>query len=103
MQTLAHWLFESRYPVVFTGAGIRTESGLPDFRGPDGVWTRRDKGLPPKPMSKLWDAVEPNKGHLAILELQKIGKLKNNRIDPPIPSDGSILKATISLCRTKNT
>ena len=73
---LAQWLYESRYTVVFTGAGISTESGLPDFRGPDGVWTRRDKGLPPRSMSKSWDAVEPNSGHLAILELQKIGKLK---------------------------
>jgi NAD-dependent SIR2 family protein deacetylase len=76
VQTLAQWLYEARYPVVFTGAGISTESGLPDFRGPDGLWTRRDKGLPPKPISKPWDSVEPNTGHLAILEFQKIGKLK---------------------------
>ena len=45
IRTLAQWLYESRYPVVFTGAGISTESGLPDFRGPDGVWTRRDKKI----------------------------------------------------------
>jgi NAD-dependent SIR2 family protein deacetylase len=74
--TLAQWFYEAHYPVVFTGAGISTESGLPDFRGPDGVWTRRDKGLSPKPMSKSWDAVEPNSGHYAIVELQKMGKLK---------------------------
>jgi NAD-dependent SIR2 family protein deacetylase len=76
IQTLAHWLYESRYPVVFTGAGISTESGLPDFRGPDGLWTRRDKGLPPKPSRVSWEDVEPNKGHLAIMELQKLGKMK---------------------------
>lgn len=76
IQTLAKWMYESRYLVVFTGAGISTESGLPDFRGPDGVWTRQDKGLPPKPIRKPWDSVEPNNGHLAITELQKIGKLK---------------------------
>jgi NAD-dependent SIR2 family protein deacetylase len=76
IQTLAHWMYDSLYLVFFTGAGISTESGLPDFRGPDGVWTRRDKGLAPKPMKKQWDAVKPNKGHLAILELQKLGKLK---------------------------
>lgn len=75
IQTLAQWIYESRYPVVFTGAGISTESGLPDFRGPDGVWTRKDKGLPPKPMEKSWDSVDPNQGHLAILELQNLGKL----------------------------
>jgi NAD-dependent SIR2 family protein deacetylase len=76
IQTLAQWLYESRYPVMFTGAGISTESGLPDFRGPDGVWTRRDKGLSPRPMSKPWDKVNPNSGHYAIVELQKLGKLK---------------------------
>ena len=76
IKTLAQWLYESRYPVVFTGAGISTESGLPDFRGPDGLWTRRDKGLPPRPMSRPWDSVEPNKGHIAIVELQKLEKLK---------------------------
>ncbi|HUU80550.1 MAG TPA: Sir2 family NAD-dependent protein deacetylase, partial [Acidobacteriota bacterium] len=76
IETFAQWLYESRYPVVFTGAGISTGSGLPDFRGPDGLWTRRDKGLPPKPTAKPWDSVEPNIGHLAIVKLQEIGKLK---------------------------
>lgn len=59
IDTPAEWLYESRYPVVFTGAGISTESGLTDFRGPDGLWTRRDKGLASKPMSKPWDSVDP--------------------------------------------
>lgn len=76
IQILAQWLYESRHLVVFTGAGISTESGLPDFRGPNGVWTRRDKGLPPKTMTRPWDAIEPNIGHLAIAELQKLRKLK---------------------------
>ena len=76
IHTLAKWLYGSRYPVVFTGAGISTESGLPDFRGPDGVWTRREKGLPPKSLTISWDFVEPNTGHLAIVELQNLGKLK---------------------------
>jgi len=43
IKQLALWLFESKYLVVFTGAGISTESGLPDFRGPDGIWTRQEK------------------------------------------------------------
>jgi mono-ADP-ribosyltransferase sirtuin 6 len=76
IQDLAQYLYDSQYPVFFTGAGISTESGLPDFRGPDGVWTRRDKGLAPRPQSVSWDSVAPNSGHYAIVELQKIGKLK---------------------------
>lgn len=76
IKTLARWLHDSDYLVVFTGAGISTESGLPDFRGPDGVWTRRDKGLPPRPMTEPWDSVDPNQGHLAVTELQDLGKLK---------------------------
>jgi mono-ADP-ribosyltransferase sirtuin 6 len=76
IQELAQYLYESRYPVFFSGAGISTESGLPDFRGPDGVWIRRDKALPPRAMATSWDLVEPNSGHYAIVELQKLGKLK---------------------------
>lgn len=76
IQTLAQWMYESHHLVVFTGAGISTESGIPDFRGPDGVWTRRDRGLPPKPMDVPLELAEPNKGHRAIVELQRIGKLK---------------------------
>ena len=73
INTLAQWMFEARHLVVFTGAGISTESGLPDFRGPDGLWTRRDKGLPAKRGD--WSAAEPNSGHMSIVELQQLGKL----------------------------
>ena len=75
IQLLAQWIYESQHLVVFTGAGISTDSGLPDFRGPDGIWTRQEKGLPPVSMSTSWEDVEPNKGHLSILELQQLGKL----------------------------
>ncbi len=70
----AKWIAESERLVIFTGAGISTGSGLPDYRGPDGVWTRRDKGLPP-PKSPPWDQVQPNPNHYAILELMEMGKL----------------------------
>jgi NAD-dependent SIR2 family protein deacetylase len=70
---LAQWLHESKYLVVFTGAGVSTESGLRDFRGPNGLWTRRDKGLG-TPRQDFTGA-SPNAGHLAIAELQKLGKL----------------------------
>jgi NAD-dependent SIR2 family protein deacetylase len=71
---VAKWIAESERLVVFTGAGISTGSGLPDYRGPDGVWTRRDKGLPP-PNSPPWDQVKPNPNHYTIVELKEIGKL----------------------------
>lgn len=73
IENLAQWLFEAKYIVVFTGAGISTDSGLRDFRGPDGLWTRRDKGLPTPEQN--WTSVSPNPGHVAIYELQELGKL----------------------------
>jgi len=73
INTLAQWMFEAKHLVVFTGAGISTESGLPDFRGPDGIWTRQARGLPTKP--RPFTSVEPNAGHMAVVELQKLGKL----------------------------
>ena len=74
IEILARWIFESNYLVVFTGAGISTESGLPDFRGPDGIWTRRDKGLPVEHHD--FSLAEPNTGHIAIVELQNMGRLR---------------------------
>lgn len=73
ISALAHWMYEAKHLVVFTGAGISTESGLPDFRGPDGIWTRQAKGLPTK--SRDFSSAEPNSGHMAIVDLQKLGKL----------------------------
>ncbi len=75
IRTLAEWMVEAERLVVFTGAGISTDSGLPDFRGPDGVWTRRDKGLPPRGGKLDWTKTEPNVAHHAIVELQEMGKL----------------------------
>jgi len=74
IEELAQWLLEAQYLVVFTGAGISTESGIRDFRGPDGLWTRRDKGLTTPEQN--WTGVDPNSGHTAIYELQQLGKLK---------------------------
>ena len=70
---LAQWMFEAKRLVVFTGAGISTESGLPDFRGPDGIWTRQAQGLPTE--RRDFSAAEPNAGHVAIVELQRLDKL----------------------------
>jgi NAD-dependent SIR2 family protein deacetylase len=75
IKTLAAWIHEARHPVFFTGAGISTESGLFDYRGPDGVWTRKEKGLPPRRMEKSWSEIEPNRGHYALVEIQELGRL----------------------------
>ncbi|MBW2255724.1 MAG: hypothetical protein JRI25_14135, partial [Deltaproteobacteria bacterium] len=75
IRTAAEWIADSHHLVVFTGAGISTDSGLPDYRGPDGVWTRRDKGLPPPKWGVAPDQVRPNRGHLALVALQEMGLL----------------------------
>ena len=73
--TIAQWVLEGERIVAFTGAGISTDSGIPDFRGPDGVWTRRDAGLPPPRWRVSPGRIEPNACHLALVELQRLGKL----------------------------
>jgi NAD-dependent deacetylase len=76
IETIARWIIESEHIVAFTGAGISTDSGIPDFRGPDGVWTRRDKGMPAPRWRVPPGEIEPNASHLSLVELQSIGKLR---------------------------
>ncbi|MDD5093886.1 MAG: hypothetical protein PHV74_05840 [Dehalococcoidia bacterium] len=73
IKTLADWLSKANHLVIFTGAGISTESGLADFRGPDGIWTRRASGLIAEQID--FALAEPNAAHRAIVELQRLGKL----------------------------
>jgi NAD-dependent deacetylase len=75
-ETIARWIVGSERIVAFTGAGISTDSGIPDFRGPEGVWTRRDAGLPPPRWRVAPGRVGPNASHLALVELQRLGKLR---------------------------
>jgi NAD-dependent SIR2 family protein deacetylase len=76
VDTLASWIAKAEHLVAFTGAGISTDSGIPDYRGPDGVWTRRDKGLPPPAWRVGPGGARPNASHLALAELDRLGKLQ---------------------------
>ncbi|MFX1521157.1 MAG: NAD-dependent deacetylase [Promethearchaeota archaeon] len=76
IELVAEIIANSKYLVGFTGAGVSTESGLPDYRGPEGVWTLRDKGLTPKMPKKPISEIEPNAGHYAFVDLHELGILK---------------------------
>jgi NAD-dependent deacetylase len=91
--TIAGWVRDARRVVVLTGAGISTESGIPDFRGPNGVWTKnpaaertatlrhyladpdvRRLSWKNRLESPMWEA-EPNDGHRALVDLERAGRL----------------------------
>ena len=91
-EQVAELIVKSRRLVVFTGAGISTESGIPDFRGKDGIWTKMDPEdftiqrfvARPEVRKMQWKLlaegglvkdVKPNAAHYAIAELEKLGKL----------------------------
>jgi len=93
VQTVRGWIAAARRIVVLTGAGISTDSGIPDFRGPQGVWTRnpqaekmatlqhyvadpdvRKRSWQDRLSSPAWQA-KPNAGHLALVELERRGHL----------------------------
>jgi NAD-dependent SIR2 family protein deacetylase len=76
IQAITRWIINRKHIVAFTGAGISTDSGIPDFRGPKGVWTRRDAGLPAPRWRVPPSQVKPNASHLSLLELQRLGKLQ---------------------------
>src|SRR2546423_9358435 len=86
------WIEDARRIVILTGAGISTESGIPDFRGPQGVWTKDPQAeklsnihyyvADPEIRRKSWRArlahpawtARPNPGPAAILELERRGE-----------------------------
>ncbi|XP_065278231.1 NAD-dependent protein deacylase sirtuin-6 isoform X1 [Emys orbicularis] len=75
VRALADLIRGSSNVVFHTGAGISTASGIPDFRGPNGVWTMEERGLSPK-FDTTFENARPSKTHMALLELQRVGILK---------------------------
>lgn len=65
----------ARHLIVFTGAGISTAAGIPDFRGPQGVWTLRARGEEPSFRTSTLQAV-PTPTHMSLVELQGRAVLK---------------------------
>ncbi|KAI1882957.1 hypothetical protein AGOR_G00240230 [Albula goreensis] len=72
---LAQLVRESQYMVVHTGAGISTSAGIPDFRGPNGVWTMEERGETPH-FDTTFEEARPSLTHMALLGLQRAGHLK---------------------------
>ena len=93
LEQVAQWIKASKRIVVFSGAGLSTESGIPDFRSPGGVWDRYNPEdfyfqnflSSEASREKYWQMstemyepikkAQPNLAHLAIAELEKLGKL----------------------------
>jgi NAD-dependent deacetylase len=91
--TARGWVDRAQRVVALTGAGISTDSGIPDFRGPQGVWTRNPEAekmatiqhymADPDVRRRAWRSrlesrswlAEPNDGHRALVTLERRGKL----------------------------
>ena len=93
IDTVRRWVEEARRLVALTGAGISTDSGIPDFRGPQGVWTRNPEAeklatlqnylADPDVRRRAWRSrlesptwrAQPNAGHRALVVLERRGQL----------------------------
>lgn len=93
MEEVRRWIREAQRIVALTGAGISTDSGIPDFRGPQGVWTKNPRAeqlsdiryymSDPEVRRLSWQSrlehsawrAQPNAGHRALADLEKSGRL----------------------------
>lgn len=91
IKTLALWLRDAGPNFALTGAGVSTESGIPDFRSPGGLWTRYDPMQTASlsalrrdpagfyafnlPRWRVFHGASPNDAHLALARLEKLGYL----------------------------
>ena len=93
LELVSQWLKDAERIVVFTGAGISTDSGIPDFRGPNGLWVRNPFAEKtstlsyylndPEVRKVAWEGrvrnfngtAQPNEGHRALVHVQDAGKL----------------------------
>jgi NAD-dependent deacetylase len=93
LDTARSWVSEARRITVLTGAGISTDSGIPDFRGPNGLWTKNPAAekastlqhylADPELRKVAWQnrlttpawTAEPNSGHRALVELERRDRL----------------------------
>ena len=128
-ETLKKWISESDNIVFFGGAGVSTESGIPDFRSVDGLYNQKWKYPPETILSASFfhrdpeeyyrfhreklviDGVKPNRAHLALARLEQEGKLRavlTQNIDGlhqaagsknVLELHGSILRAYCAKCR----
>ena len=94
LATIAGWIRDARHVMALTGAGISTDSGIPDFRGPNGVWTKDPKAerlshidaylADPSVRVESWRrrmahpawTAGPNSGHVALATLERKGHLQ---------------------------
>lgn len=94
VERVAQWVAEAASVTVLSGAGISTDSGIPDFRGPNGVWTRNPAAQrmftlqsyveDPAVRTLAWRnrrehpawTAQPNAGHRALVALEQAGKLR---------------------------
>ncbi len=94
IETVRDWIADATRVAALTGAGISTDSGIPDFRGPKGLWTKDPDAekmatlqvyvADPEVRKRSWkwrleteqNKREPNAGHRALVDLERAGRLE---------------------------